>query len=745
MTAAVRLIVSLVLFVGVGLQCAAAGERRVALIIGNSKYAATDTLPNPGNDARVMTDVLGRLGFEVTAGNDLTAPDLSRLVHSFVQKLGSSDVALFFYAGHGLQYQGRNFMVGTEAQLADEATMPFETVSLDLVIELIERTAKTTIVLYDACRNNPLARSFRSKLKTVASKRSGGPIVGTGAAPVEARMGDTLIVFSATPGSEASDGTEGNSPFTASLAKHIETPGLEVEVMLKRVTAEVRTVTNDTQTPERLSQLIREFYFKDATVEVAQAEPAPSGVEEELRRKIRELEEKLEASKSTVIAAAGTREPGQGKAATPGAAEPADAPPKAEPPPQPPALAKTEPVPTAPEKPAETVAAAPAPAAAPSPPAATPALALGGAVLKADATDGIVTRSLGFARDGGSLFTAGDDGVLRFWDPATFALSKDVAGMGGRNTRATISSDGSLMAVGGADKRVRVLKLPGGEQMAELPVQSGRVYGLAFSMEKPPRYVAAGDGEGEVVLWDLKRNKSVGRPKSHQGPAHAVSYYPGDTSTFLTAGGDGTIKVYSFKDGTRTIQAHRGGVFFASYVGNGDTILSAGADRTLKLWNSKGLGQVRSFEGHAKYILTAAISPDGRLIASGGGDKAVLLWEAESGRLLRRLLGHRQDVEALAFTPDGKRLVSSSEDKTIKVWDVASGEELLTHIIAKDGAYATAAQDGRYAASATGERLLTLSTNGIDGEISEDYRAKHLQKSGIAIATPPPVSQSAAP
>ncbi len=216
MRGTLRYFFAFVLLLFAGTQAFA--ENRIALLLGNSRYE-TASLANPGNDVKAMGEALARLGFNVTQGLDLTAPEMSRHVRTFVSQLSTSDVALFFYAGHGLQYQGRNYMVGVDAKLADEASLQFETVSLDFVIDLMERTAKTSIVFY-GMRAATIRWRATSEANSAPSRASGEGLHRRSRCRADrGPHGRYARLFSATPGSEASDGDRSNSPFTAALAK----------------------------------------------------------------------------------------------------------------------------------------------------------------------------------------------------------------------------------------------------------------------------------------------------------------------------------------------------------------------------------------------------------------------------------------------------------------------------------------------------------------------------------------------
>jgi uncharacterized caspase-like protein len=252
-------------------------NRRVALVIGNAQYVNTIALRNPANDAEDIASMLRQLGFEVMVGLDLDQQSFARQIDAFSRLLDGADVGLFFYAGHGLQVNEKNYLVSTTAKLESEFLVPTETIELDAIIRLMESRTPLNLIFLDACRNNPLAENLRRNL--IAARRAVS--LGRGLAKVEASGRDTLIAFSAAPGQEATDGATRNSPFAASLLKHLPQPGLEVSVMLKLVAADVRKATQNAQRPQQLSDMTQAFYFAKADAAAAPAPlaaPAPTPV-----------------------------------------------------------------------------------------------------------------------------------------------------------------------------------------------------------------------------------------------------------------------------------------------------------------------------------------------------------------------------------------------------------------------------------------------------------------------------------
>ena len=227
-------------------------NERVALVVGNAAYKHAPPLANPRNDAEDMAALLRRLGFQVTAGLDLTDAAMEDRVRAFSRQARAAKVALFFYAGHGMQVDGVNYLVPVDAQLADEADLPFEALPLDLVLKRMG--GGTNLVFLDACRDNPFARGWAGAGRSAA--------VGRGLTRVgEAGGSGMFIAFATDPDRIAADGEGRNSPFTAALKRHIETPGLEINGLLTEVRRTVLASTGNVQRPWSNSSLSDRFYF----------------------------------------------------------------------------------------------------------------------------------------------------------------------------------------------------------------------------------------------------------------------------------------------------------------------------------------------------------------------------------------------------------------------------------------------------------------------------------------------------
>ena len=225
---------------------ALSAELRTALVIGNAAYRSA-SLRNPANDARDMSAALQNLGFSVTTLIDADNQKMYQAIRDFGKDLARGGMGLFYYAGHGMQVDGTNYLIPIGANIQAEDEVRFNSIDANLVLSKMESAGNdVNIVILDACRDNPFARSFRSSSR--------------GLAIVEAPTG-SLVIYATAPGSVAADGTGKNGIFTESLLQHIRTPGIDVETMLRNVRKEVLQKTERKQTPWSSSSLTGSFFF----------------------------------------------------------------------------------------------------------------------------------------------------------------------------------------------------------------------------------------------------------------------------------------------------------------------------------------------------------------------------------------------------------------------------------------------------------------------------------------------------
>lgn len=236
------------------------GEARLALVVGNATYPSAP-LRNPANDARAMAQALRGLGFEVLAHENVGQKALLRAIIEFGDRLQGGGVGLFFYAGHGIQVGGRNYLIPVDAAIRSEAEVEVEAVDVARVLARME-TAKNrlNVVILDACRDNPFGRSFRSSARGLAS--------------IDAPSG-TILAYATAPGKTARDGEGTNGLYTGELLKAMQVPGLKIEDVFKRVRDALQRQTQGEQVPWESSSLVGDFIFKLAAEGPAPQAPSP--------------------------------------------------------------------------------------------------------------------------------------------------------------------------------------------------------------------------------------------------------------------------------------------------------------------------------------------------------------------------------------------------------------------------------------------------------------------------------------
>jgi len=220
----------------------ALADKRVALILGNSNYQNVPPLSNPVNDGSVMAATFKNAGFDVVEARfDLSSLDTRRVLRDFADRSRAADIAVVYYAGHGMEVDGTNYLIPVDAKLERDTDIYDEAFSLDRILVAVEPAKQLRLVILDACRDNPFTRNMKHSL----ASRS----IGRGLAKIEPANPNTLIAYSARAGSTAQDGDGKNSPFTTALAQHLTTPGLDVRKAFGFVRDEVLKTTGNRQEP----------------------------------------------------------------------------------------------------------------------------------------------------------------------------------------------------------------------------------------------------------------------------------------------------------------------------------------------------------------------------------------------------------------------------------------------------------------------------------------------------------------
>lgn len=233
----------LFLFVAIGIGCGSArSEKRVALVIGNSAYKSAPRLTNPVNDATLVGGMLKKAGFDqVEVKLDLNAAEMRRALRDFGGRTREADVAVVYYAGHGIELDGTNYLIPTDATLETDSDVLDETLPLERALFAVEPAKQLRLVILDACRDNPFSKTMK---RTMAARA-----IGRGLAKVEPTSPNTMIAFAAKTGSTASDGDSRNSPFAAALVERLPTPGLDLRKAFGFVRDDVLKNTGYKQEP----------------------------------------------------------------------------------------------------------------------------------------------------------------------------------------------------------------------------------------------------------------------------------------------------------------------------------------------------------------------------------------------------------------------------------------------------------------------------------------------------------------
>ena len=246
-------------------------EKRVALVIGNGAYQKASKLLNPGNDAKAIAEMLRAARFdEVVVHENLGIRELRQAINDFSDLVRDADTAIVYFSGHGIEVNGVNYLIPIDAILDRDIDTPYEAYSLDNLLQVLELARRLRLVMLDACRDNPFARSMK---RTISSRA-----IGRGLAPVEPTGINTLIGFAAKAGSIAMDGEGANSPYAAAVLNHIATPGLDLRIGFGRVRDEVLKVTRNKQEPFVYGSLGgNEIALVPAKKGGPRPQPAPTG------------------------------------------------------------------------------------------------------------------------------------------------------------------------------------------------------------------------------------------------------------------------------------------------------------------------------------------------------------------------------------------------------------------------------------------------------------------------------------
>lgn len=679
----------------------AQGERRVALIIGNSGYANVASLANPGNDVAAMSAALREAGFEtVDVHRDLDKTGMLRALRSFEDKVEGAAIGVIFFAGHGIEINRENYLLPIDARLAIDRDVEDEAVSLDRLLRSLDKATRLRLVILDACRDNPFLRTMR--------RSDGRRSVDRGLGRFEPRRSDTLVAFAAKEGTTAADGADANSPFTKALIAHLPTPGLDIRIALGQVRDEVLKATNNRQEPFVYGSLggglvslsgkgaassqpsIDSAYRAAQQIGTEGAWQAflgyhPSGFYADLAR----------AALSKLQAGDGAVRPPPASAATPD-----------------PDIAarrdfeatrsrrsvaawdqflarhptgvfgergrqerdllialESRPPSNATQQAALSL---PGDVASPSVGQTLPGQA-GGEVelIIGKGGEGAVT-AVAPSPDGQSALAIFAGGPPVIWNLRAGTVERAFRNEG-RVLAGTFSPDGKALLLGGEDGALRLVDRASGEPIRRFTGHAGEVRSVAFSPDG--RFIASAGGmadrsspKSSLILWNAATGDRVRSIDGHSELVRAVAFSR-DGQSLLSGGDDLTLKLWRVSNGqlTRTYRGHSSWITAASFSPDGRRILSASADSTLRLWDVDRDTAITVLRGHRGPVHAAAFVPDSDRVVSVGEDGAIVSWIAEAGQIVKSVDAAAEGFRTVHALPDGNRLLLGGRSRTLSL------------------------------------------------------------------------------
>lgn len=605
-----------------------AKEQRVALVVGNSRYDAP--LRNPVNDARAIAAQLREVGFSVTLLEDAPLDKMFEAIRVFGDQLRGGGVGLFYFAGHGVQIAGRNYLVPVGSQIEREDEVVYRSIDAGQVLNKMASAGnRVNLVILDACRSNPFARSFRA--------------ISTGLAIMEAPP-NTLIGFATSPGAVASDGSGTHGLYTEHLLKNIPIEGLRVEDMFKRVRAAVRQDSAGRQLPWENTSLEVEFYFRPLETQVA-SEPtplAPNPLVIELA-----FWESIKGSTEWSDYDAYLRKYPDGQFVDlarnrVGALRP------------PPAPLVVPPLSAAPP-----TAAPPAP----TPPKPPPLVVT--APLHSFSPSEVASTALALSPNGGYAVSGLRDGMLSIWEITTSKELRRLMGHSGAILAVGISPDGRFLASGGEDATIRLWSFSPSRELQRKRA-GGVITALAFSPDG--RYLVSGDRSGAVKLWNA-------------ADGVLIKQFPGQTSRSLAVGfsvngryvlsgaADGYARVWDVGSGaSSSFGPHSSEVIAVHMSAEGGSLISASADGALWSWDVATRKRSSRVSDEKAAAAVAAITADGRNALIARSDGHSTLWDTQAARAIKRFTSPASAVTAVALSPEGRLALVAADGQQTRLW-----------------------------------------------------------------------------
>src|SRR5215467_4293362 len=657
-----------------GTASSALAQKRVALVIGNGTYTKVARLDNPKNDAAAMEAMFKAAAFtSVVRLNDLGVAAMKRALRDFSDTAQDADIAVVFYAGHGIEVAGVNYLIPIDAVLERDIDVQDEAVPLDRINQVLEPVKRLRLIILDACRDNPFARSMRRTIAT-RSVRS-----GYGEIDERSLLPNTLVAYAQRAGFTAEDGVgSSNSPYTTALIKHLPTPGLDIELALRRVRDEVLRATKNKQEPFKYGSLggaeialVAKPAEAELPKKIEPTAPSPLGQAaaewNTLRTKtdIAELEAFAKRHQGTYFADLARARVDELKkqqiaVAKPEAEQKTKRPEAVE---QKTALLETP----APKvlSPTPSGGARPGQSTTPTPTA----------LVFQGHSDTVLC--VAFSPDGKTVASGSTDTTVRFIDPLNAnAKGAPITGHISPVSAVRFSPDGEMLATagsGGDERTVRLWNVGDRGVIDRLTGHLDSVTDVVFSPDGT--LLATASADATVRLWSLSSRRQIASLSGHGGPVRAVTFSP-DGKLLASAGADGTARLWDVerRASIANLKA-RDEVNAVAFSPDGKLLASGGRENTVRLWDvdaRRAKGAIDIVSSTSGWVRSLAFSPDGRALAAGSVDNRILIWDAAGGDLLVELTGHGNSVNGIAFRqgPDSELLLASAGDRTVRLWNL---------------------------------------------------------------------------
>jgi|GEM_PF-5419964 len=556
-------------------------QRRVAIVIGNAAYSGESALANPVNDANDMAATLEDLGFKVIKLLDGDKDQMNDKLEEFDDELKKGGVGVLYYAGHGIQHQGENYMIPVDARLKNPPDLKREAIPVNKILDWMEYAQNDlNIVILDACRNDPFTRRWRRDYR---GERPSLAVVPAGLANTNA-IPESLIVYATSPGDYAEDGEGRNGTFTSHLLQHIRTEGLDVAVMLRRVRAGVKQETGEKQIPWSASSITTEFSFNPGfpapPPSTAEASPTPVAITNPTPSSF---------DYSLDYAIDGHSEYVKNVAITPDRKQ----------------LVSGSSDNTIKIWNLET-----------------------GRLERNLTGHSDWVYSVAITPDGKQLVSGSLDDTIKIWNLSTGQLQRTLTGHFFDVTSVAITPDGKQLVSGSSDNTIKIWNLSTGQLERTLTGHSSDVTSVAITPDG--KQLVSGSSDNTIKIWNLSTGRLERTLNGHSEHVTSVAITP-DGKQLVSGSFDETIKIWNLSTGQlqRTLTGHSSIVTSVAITGDGKRLVSGSFDNTIKIWNLSTGRLERTLTGDSGYVLSVAITEDGSTIVSGYYRK-IRVWRLEN-------------------------------------------------------------------------------------------------------------------